>query len=97
MDRPYDPDEQASRQHRGEPQDFHVYDEPSGGGPSTMDRCMRNEDVQELNARGQWVPSIPQPYFLLIGVRCFCGARFLTKQRYEEHYALHHILRPASV
>jgi hypothetical protein len=56
------------------------------------------------NSRGEWVPAIPLPYFFQVLVpytQCGCGARFYGRhrgralRRYEEHYALHHILKPA--
>lgn len=59
---------------------------------------------QTENARGEWVPAIPLPYMFWLGVpytQCHCGARFLgcvrgrALRRYEEHYALRHILKPA--
>jgi hypothetical protein len=57
------------------------------------------------NARGEWVPAIPLPYFFQVIVpycECHCHARFFGRhggralRRYEEHYALHHILKPAA-
>lgn len=52
--------------------------------------------AMQTNSRGQYVPAIPLPFF---GFRkkCHCGAKFWTLNRYREHYALHHILFPASV
>lgn len=45
------------------------------------------------NNRGEWVPAIPEPYFLLFGrTRCECGEKIKSRQRYREHYALVHIL-----
>ena len=52
------------------------------------------------NKRGEWVPVIPLPYLLPLHTRCRCGKRFWGRQRrralrrYEEHYALNHILKP---
>ena len=49
------------------------------------------------------MPAIPGPYFFWLGLsytQCQCGKKFFGKhrgralRRYEEHYALHHILRP---
>lgn len=60
--------------------------------------------AQQKNARGEWVPAIPLPFMFWLGVpytQCRCGKRFLGRvrgralRRYEEHYALHHILKPA--
>lgn len=47
--------------------------------------------TQTTNARGEWVPAIPLPFF---GVRkrCSCGAKFWTSLGYRAHYALQHIL-----
>lgn len=47
--------------------------------------------TQTTNKRGDWVPSIPVPFY---GRRkhCRCGRRFWTEQRYREHYAYAHIL-----
>jgi len=44
------------------------------------------------NKKGEFVPAIPLPFY---GLRkmCHCGKKFWTEERYEEHYALHHILR----
>ena len=62
-----------------------------------MDSC------QTENSRGEWVPAIPLPYMFWLGVpytQCHCGKRFFgavrgrALRRYEEHYALHHILKP---
>ncbi len=43
------------------------------------------------NSRGQWVPSIPLPFY---GLRkgCQCGRKFWTADGYQGHYALCHIL-----
>lgn len=48
--------------------------------------------VSVQNKRGEWVPAIEEPYYNLITKECRCGKKFLTKERYEEHYALKHIL-----
>lgn len=45
-----------------------------------------------LNTRGEWVPAIPLPYYLVWGCRCSCGEKFWTTRAYEGHYALVHIL-----
>jgi hypothetical protein len=46
------------------------------------------------NRRGEWVPAIPEPYLLWfpIGYKCDCGDHFWTREGYEGHYALKHIL-----
>ena len=46
---------------------------------------------QAQNARGEWVPDIPLPFFGL-RKRCSCGRRFWTMGGYRGHYAVHHIL-----
>lgn len=46
------------------------------------------------NARGQWVPSIPLPFYGL-RKRCECGRKFWTEDGYRGHYALGHILYPS--
>lgn len=57
--------------------------------------------ISVQNDRGEWVPAIPEPYFLrdwlgrlrLQGrCRCDCGRVFRTRQRYREHAALVHVL-----
>ena len=50
-------------------------------------------DIQQTNDRGEWVPSIPLPMYLL-RKRCgFCGRKFWTLTGYQGHYALAHILK----
>lgn len=51
------------------------------------------ESAQTQNARGEWVPVIPLP-LLYFWKQCSCRKRFRTMERYEEHYALHHIVKP---
>ncbi|HEU0226455.1 MAG TPA: hypothetical protein VFQ86_01855 [Arachidicoccus soli] len=52
-------------------------------------------NVATENARGEWVPYVPVPYYLGLGrVRCKCGRVFWSKQRYAEHYSYWHILFP---
>lgn len=48
------------------------------------------------NALGQWVPSIPLPFY---GLRkhCGCGRKFWTEEGYRGHYALAHVLYPKVV
>ena len=43
------------------------------------------------NARGEWVPAIPEPFY---GLRkhCQCGREFWRLTGYRAHYALVHIL-----
>jgi hypothetical protein len=49
--------------------------------------------MQAKNAAGQWVPSIPLPFYGL-RKRCECGRRFWTLAGYRGHYALAHVLYP---
>jgi len=49
-------------------------------------------DVKALNERGQWVPSIPLPLYILLRCRCECGRAFWTAAGYRGHYALTHVL-----
>jgi hypothetical protein len=45
------------------------------------------------NKIGDWVPAIPEPYYHYLNIlECVCGKHFWTRERYEEHYALRHIL-----
>jgi hypothetical protein len=49
--------------------------------------------ISAQNNRGQWVPAIPEPFFLNFGrVRCDCGSTFWGRERYRAHYAYAHIL-----
>ena len=41
---------------------------------------------------GRWVPAIPEPYPLLFRLRCACGRKFWTRDGYDAHYALAHVL-----
>lgn len=53
------------------------------------------DTVQMQNKRGEWVPAIPEPFFYgfkLRKAKCDCGDKFKTRKRYQEHYALEHIL-----
>lgn len=43
------------------------------------------------NKRGEWVPSIPLPFYGL-KKRCGCGATFWRESNYNAHYALEHIV-----
>ena len=54
----------------------------------------QNTDVLVKNKRGEWVPAIPEPYYLLFRKECYpvCGKKFWTKEGYEGHFALKHIL-----
>ncbi len=47
---------------------------------------------QSQNKYGEYVPSIPLPYYLFRKVRCTCGEKFKTEKQYRGHYALEHIL-----
>ena len=50
-------------------------------------------NVQVQNKRGEWVPAIPEPYYLFFGrYKCDCHKIFWSEKRYREHYALEHIL-----
>jgi hypothetical protein len=51
----------------------------------------------QRRADGRWVPAIPEPYPLLIRVRCSCGAKFWSREKYRAHYAVVHHGRPADV
>lgn len=44
---------------------------------------------------GRWVPAIPEPYPLLLRVRCACGAKLWSRDKYRAHYAIVHQGRPA--
>jgi hypothetical protein len=48
-------------------------------------------EVTTRNARGEWVPAIPVPFY---GLRkhCECGRKFWRTVSYRAHYALVHIL-----
>lgn len=48
-------------------------------------------ETQAQNARGEWVPAIPLPFYGL-RKRCTCGERFWTTCGYRGHYALAHVL-----
>lgn len=50
-------------------------------------------ETRTQNARGEWVPAIPLPLFIAFGRKqCKCGRKFWTKEGYEGHYALAHVL-----
>ena len=50
-------------------------------------------NVFTKNIHNQFVPSIPEPFFLSFGrVKCECGQKFKNKKLYRQHYALEHIL-----
>lgn len=61
---------------------------------------MNDPEVHQQNKRGQYVPSIPLPFYLPLSVRCGCGKKFSylhpfglsAVERYREHYAYAHIL-----
>jgi hypothetical protein len=44
------------------------------------------------NLRGEWVPAIPLPLYVLLRKRCRCGRKFWTMEGYQGHYALCHVL-----
>jgi hypothetical protein len=52
--------------------------------------------IQAQNVRGEWVPSIPEPFFLGNSLRpryrCSCGETRKSRLAYREHYALVHIV-----
>lgn len=52
------------------------------------------ENNQMQNKRGEWVPSIPEPFYARSHrYQCGCGkATFWTKAGYQGHYAYAHIL-----
>lgn len=58
--------------------------------------------TQAQNARGEWVPAIPVPFYQWFRYRCVhgfageheCGRLFWTERGYRGHYALDHILYP---
>lgn len=50
-------------------------------------------NISTRNKYGEWVPSIPYPYFLWLGrTRCDCGKTFKDIKTYNGHFALEHIL-----
>jgi hypothetical protein len=49
--------------------------------------------VMTKNLKGEWVPSIPEPFRGLFRKQCQCGERFATVRGYRGHYALAHILK----
>ncbi len=53
-----------------------------------------NERTMTRNARGEWVPAIPLPFFAWPRYRCHCGRTFWTMAGYRGHYGLAHILDP---
>jgi hypothetical protein len=49
--------------------------------------------VTAQNKRGEYVPAIPLPMFVMFGrKKCACGKTFRNERRYREHYALVHAL-----
>lgn len=53
------------------------------------------ESVQQQNARGEWVPSTPRPFYEKRPFRaprylCQCGASFKSEHRYNEHWQVAH-------
>lgn len=57
------------------------------------DQVPRDYDtgIQSENKYGEYVPSIPFPYYGL-KKHCDCGRKFWTEEGYAGHYALEHIL-----
>jgi hypothetical protein len=58
---------------------------------------MASEINQMQNKRGEWVPSIPLPFYEFRltrwgAKRCNCGLYFWREKNYEAHYALVHIV-----
>lgn len=56
-------------------------------------------NVYRQNARGEWVPATPLPFYEKRPFRrmrfvCTCGAKFRSEHRYNEHYLTAHI-RPS--
>lgn len=52
-------------------------------------------EVQTQNKKGDWIPTIPEPYYGMVYEGCECGQRFYgwdMHERYLGHYALKHIL-----
>lgn len=50
--------------------------------------------VMMENARGEWVPAIPMPFFGLRKKCMECGAKFWTMNGYRAHFSLKHIVDP---
>lgn len=48
--------------------------------------------TQTKNTRGEWIPAIPEPYYHVIRKECECKRKFWTREGYDAHYALVHIL-----
>jgi hypothetical protein len=70
------------------------YPQSTGGQMMNRNACLTQ------NARGEWVPGIPLPFYFWWKQRVCgdCKRKFRfwrTQERYEEHYALAHILKPA--
>lgn len=54
-----------------------------------------DKSITTQNRRGEWVPAIPEPLFVGLGLRrcrCDCGRTFRDRETYRGHYALVHIL-----
>lgn len=49
------------------------------------------QNTQTQNKKGEWIPAIEEPYYLLFRKRCRCGKKFWSAERYEEHYAYYHL------
>lgn len=50
-----------------------------------------DKSISTKNRRGEWVPSIPCPFYSWTKI-CECGEHFWTEKGYRAHYALEHIL-----
>lgn len=61
-----------------------------------LDHVMPSPNVAVQNRRGEWVLTIEEPYwlhpFFLDRCQCRCGRKFWSKEGYQAHYALKHIL-----
>jgi hypothetical protein len=56
----------------------------------------RGSSVSRQNARGEWVPDTPVPFYEKLPLRqpryvCQCGEKFRSEHRYNEHYLVAHI------
>lgn len=52
--------------------------------------------IQTQNKDGDWVQAIPEPLYIMLGLKkecIMCMRDFWTNEGYRGHYALKHILR----
>ena len=52
------------------------------------------DGVQMQNAKGRWVPAVPEPLwvgFRLRKAKCHCGEVRKSRQSYVEHYVYEHL------